>query len=292
MQQSFRSIEQYLEQLRSELSGSDPALVQDAVSDAEIHLRTELARRPDALNAVIDAYGSPAEIAAAYRETDARVAAAFAPPRRAEPESPAGRILGVLVDPRAYSALVFMLLSLPIGVLYFTWALSGLAISLGFSILIFGLPVFLTYLASIRAFSLIEGRIVETLLAERMPRRPLPPQTEGSLVERILYWLKDRRTWATILYMLLRLPLGIVYFTVAVVLLAMSLALFVSPVAQVMLDVPIINLDTYGVFLPLWMTPLFWLGGALDLLLLLHLAVAAGRLQAGLAKAMLVGTPR
>ena len=41
-----RTIGDYLEQLRDALRGADPALIQDALYDAEDHLRSELAENP------------------------------------------------------------------------------------------------------------------------------------------------------------------------------------------------------------------------------------------------------
>jgi len=41
-----RTIKEYLDSLRAALEGADPALIQDALSDAEIHLRAECAARP------------------------------------------------------------------------------------------------------------------------------------------------------------------------------------------------------------------------------------------------------
>ena len=41
-----RSIEQYLAALRAALAGEDPALVQDALYDAEEYLRAEVAANP------------------------------------------------------------------------------------------------------------------------------------------------------------------------------------------------------------------------------------------------------
>lgn len=40
-----RTIAEYLEQLRAALAGADPALIQDALYDAEEHLRAELQDR-------------------------------------------------------------------------------------------------------------------------------------------------------------------------------------------------------------------------------------------------------
>jgi uncharacterized membrane protein len=41
-----RSIAEYLEQLRTALRGADQALIQDALYDAEEHLRAERAEQP------------------------------------------------------------------------------------------------------------------------------------------------------------------------------------------------------------------------------------------------------
>jgi len=41
-----RTVEQYLDALRAALRGADPALVQDALYDAEEHLHAELAQHP------------------------------------------------------------------------------------------------------------------------------------------------------------------------------------------------------------------------------------------------------
>ena len=64
-------VDGYLAKLKDELSGADPATIQDALADAEDHLRTGLAQLrsqnpdlsdEDALRQVVDAYGAPADI--------------------------------------------------------------------------------------------------------------------------------------------------------------------------------------------------------------------------------------
>ena len=44
-----RSVAEYLQQLRTALAGADPALVQDALYDAEEHLRGELRENRDVI---------------------------------------------------------------------------------------------------------------------------------------------------------------------------------------------------------------------------------------------------
>ena len=71
-----RTVEQYLDLLRTELQGADRALVQDALYDAEEHLRAELAQNPGEteeamLGRIVSSYGAPAEVADAYRTNEA-----------------------------------------------------------------------------------------------------------------------------------------------------------------------------------------------------------------------------
>jgi hypothetical protein len=90
-----RSIDDYLGQLRAALAGQDPALIQDALYDAEEYLRAEIAAHPtkseaDVLELIASTYGAPDEMAAAYRDNEAKVKAALAPPKpMATPGSPA-----------------------------------------------------------------------------------------------------------------------------------------------------------------------------------------------------------
>jgi hypothetical protein len=66
-----RTVEQYLDALREALGRADPAVVQDALYDAEEHLRAELAQHPgdlegDVLGRIVMSYGAPEEVAEAY----------------------------------------------------------------------------------------------------------------------------------------------------------------------------------------------------------------------------------
>ena len=80
-----RSIDEYLKQLRAALGGQDAALIQDALYDAEEYLRAEVAAHPgkseaDVLELIASTYGAPEEVAAAYRDTEAKVKAALKTP--------------------------------------------------------------------------------------------------------------------------------------------------------------------------------------------------------------------
>jgi ABC-type multidrug transport system fused ATPase/permease subunit len=291
-----RSIEEYLEGLRRELADSDAALVQDALYDAEDHLRSELARLPEeereeALAGIIERYGSPAEIAEAYRVSEETVGRSLRIPPAApgpRPNGGLGPFFGVLVDPRAYLGLFYMFLSLVTGIIYFTWTVTGVSLSVGLIVLIIGIPFILLFLAVTRVLSYVEGRMVEALLGVRMPRRPRYEAGTEGWMGRIAFWVKDGRTWTTFLYLLLMLPLGILYFTLVVTLLAVSASLVVAPFIQLIWDYPMITIGWESYYLPFWAFPLMVAAGALLFLVTLHLARLIARLHGQMAKALLV----
>lgn len=290
------SIPDYLRELRNALRGADPALVQDALYDAEEYLRGELAERADETEAAVIArvagsYGAPAEVAEIYRDTETRVVRALRTPPVAPRGSALGRFFGVATDPRTWGALFYLLLSLATGIVYFTIAVSGLSLSVGLMILIIGIPFALLFLGLTRVLSLVEGRLVEVMLGVRMPRRPVYADRDTPLRQRIGDMLRDPRTWSTLLYMVLMMPLGIVYFTVAVTSLTLSLGLVAASILQLLRAAGLLdatlqsNVQFVG---PVWSAPLIGIAGVVLLFASLHLARGLGRLHGQLAKHLLV----
>ena len=290
------TIPEYLEQLRRALAGADPAMIQDALYDAEEYLRSELAENPgrseaEVIASVASSYGAPGEVADIYRDTEATVQTALAPPAPPPRTSLAGRFFGVAADPRTYGSLFYMVLALATGIVYFTWVVAGFSTAAGLSVTIVGIPLLILFFGSVRVLSLVEGRIVEVMLGERMPRRPLYSARGRSIWQRIGDMFTDPRTWSTLLYMLLMLPLGVAYFTVAVTLLAMSLSCILSPLA--LLPGLHLNVWMFGYNLPEeapWLLVLVCLAGVALLFATLHLARGIGRLHGLLAKHLLVKT--
>jgi len=288
-----RTVEQYLDALRAALHGADPALVQDALFDAEEHLRAELAQHPadvegDVLARIVSSYGAPDEVADAYRANEATIQKALKTPVPRAYGSALGRFFGVYADPRAYLCLLYLLLALVTGIAYFTFATVGLSLSLGLAILIIGVPFFLAFIGITRVVALAEGRIVESLLGVRMPRRPPYRDRDTPFWQRVVEMLKDPRTWSTLLYLLLMLPLGIFYFTFAVVGIIVSLATFLAPIAVLLYHAGLVQIDGTVEAPHPALLPLISILGILLLTVTMHLARGLGYLHGQLARTLLV----
>ena len=294
-----KTIPEYLDRLRRELRGADPALLQDALYDAEEYLRSELAENHGTDEAALlaniaSSYGAPDEVAEIYRDTEVRVSKALSPPPAAVRASVAGQFFGVATDSRAWMSLFYMLLSLATGIVYFTVVTTGLSLSLGLAVLIIGIPFAILFVGIVRLLALVEGRMVEVMLGERMPRRPLYAERGLPLLTRIGRMFTDPRTWSTMLYMLLMLPLGVVYFTVAVTGLSVSLGLIAGSAAAAMGKLGLGNFHLHLQPVPMWdgvlWIPVLFALGVLGLFVMLHVARATGRLHGALAKNLLVKT--
>jgi uncharacterized membrane protein len=298
-------IQTYLDDLKGTLKGSDKATIQDALADAEEHLRTALETERaevdeldenQTLGKIIAEYGEAAEIAEAYQSWETPLPAALAQTPAARRSAGAAAsakrgypgFFGVYADPRTWGGLVYMLISLVTGIIYFTWAVTGLSLSLGIMVLIIGIPIAIIFLLSFRGIAFLEGRLVEALLGERMPRRASFTDSSLSWKERLKLLLTGKSTWLSIIYMVLMLPIGIVYFTVMITLIAVSLVFLMSPITTIVFNVPLVTLGHTVYHLPDWMTLLTAAFGVGLATATLHLARWTGKIHGKFAKALLV----
>lgn len=293
----INSIDGYLDSLKEELQGCDGATIQDALSDAEEHLRTAIDKgleesdkvvEADILLNIIEKYGSPDEIANAYRDIEDHIRPAFVRTQVSSNKSALSRFFGIFADAGAWGSLIYMIFAMVTGIIYFTWAVTGISIGMSMIFLIIGIPIIILFLYSVRGIAFVEGRIVEALLGERMPRRSKFTNKNVKLWDRIKNLLTDRTTWTGILYMILQLPIGIIYFTVMTIILTMSIAIIFAPLVQLIWDISIIQTGSFEYYIPNWVLPLMTVAGFLFLTVTMHIAKFVGKLHGKYAKALLV----
>ena len=122
----------------------------------------------------------------------------------------------------------FLLLTLPLGIVYFAVLIGRLASAVGGAFIV-GIPLFVGLMFLWRALARFERRLVRAGLGVDIPnpyRTPLSETRLGRLRDRLV----DPATWKDLAYLLLMFPLGLVSFVVTVGLFATAIT-FLTMVA-------------------------------------------------------------
>ena len=211
------------------------------------------------------------------------------------------RIVSIVVEPRTYMRIVYLLLSFPLGIAYFVFLVTGVALGVGLLIIWVGVFILALVLAGSWVLTQWERLLAIGLLGEDIPRVPGLDVVQGrdgdgsdlGLEERLFVgaWrrfkrhVSDRLTWTGILFLLLKFPLGIASFVVVIVLVSVSLSFLGAPFYYWAVDD---GLD-FGIWQvdELWEAVLVMLLGIPTLLASAHIMNLMGFLYGRLARVML-----
>ncbi|HEY8801648.1 MAG TPA: sensor domain-containing protein [Candidatus Dormibacteraeota bacterium] len=147
-------------------------------------------------------------------------------------------------DRRTYLRIAYLLLAFPLGTLYFVVIITGLSAGAGLAIVIVGFPILLVTLLGWLLFGRIERQLAIHLLGAQIRPMSIPDTVQRTARQRLLKTLGDPVTWKTLVYVLLEFPFGVFSFTLAIVLISVSLALILYPVEYAVANV------LYQQFLP------------------------------------------
>jgi hypothetical protein len=191
-------------------------------------------------------------------------------------------VFGVVADPQSYLNILYLLLSFPLGTIYFVFLVTGLSLGFGMIITLFGIPILLLVLGGSLVLCDFERMVAIAMLKEQIPPASSQP-TSGGWWPRLKACLLNRRTWTGVLYLLLKFPVGTATFTIAVTLVSVTGALLTAPIYYSFVDMnwSVWTIDT------LWEASLLTLIGIPLLFISLHLMNGAAFVSGRLARAML-----
>ncbi len=130
-----------------------------------------------------------------------------------------------------FGNLVYLLLAMPLGVVYFTILTVGLSLGAGFSITLIGLPILVSMIFVTYMLGDLERSITSILLGVKIAKPEARPARDNSARAILTAQWKNLAFWKELAYLLLlKLPLGILSFTLAVVFMTIPLALMAAPV--------------------------------------------------------------
>ncbi len=131
--------------------------------------------------------------------------------------------------------IVFLILSLPMSLVYFTLTITGFSVGMGTLVIWIGLPILFATLYVVHGMAAVERKMVSSLLGMPHPDQPYGRVPVQGFLRRFGSLLRDPYTWTGLLYMLfIKLPLGILSFTLTIVFLSLSAALTLLPLVYLL----------------------------------------------------------
>ncbi|MBE0690959.1 MAG: sensor domain-containing protein, partial [Anaerolineae bacterium] len=107
-----------------------------------------------------------------------------------------------------------------LGMMHWFLVIGGLALSISLVPVLIGIPLLLFTLAGIRALAALDHQMMMALLDQPPPELANDVDAEGAnLGERLGLYLGSGQTWRSLVYLALTLPLGMITFSLALLLL-------------------------------------------------------------------------
>jgi len=153
------------------------------------------------------------------------------------------RFLGVAFQGRTYLSLLYLLIMLPLGIIYFTIIITGFSMSISLLILIIGIFVVFLFLILVRGISTLHLHYASLLLGFELPAKVETSISGKGFFDHLKKILADGKTYTSMAYMFLELPLGIIYFTLIITFLSVSISFTFSPLLWILNDEGIISLS-------------------------------------------------
>ena len=125
--------------------------------------------------------------------------------------------------------LVYLLLALPLGILYFVILVTGYALGAGLIITLVGIPILVTMIFVTYLLGDLDRAMTSKLLGVKIAKPEAKPAKDDSARSILVTQLRSLEFWKEFIYLLLKMPLGVIAFTVTIVLISLSLGLLAAP---------------------------------------------------------------
>jgi len=182
-----------------------------------------------------------------------------------------GWFFGVVARSRTWLNLLFQVVAFPLGLFYFVFLVTGLSVGLGLVIIWIGIPILLVVAGAWWLFGAFERLQAKHLLGAAVSPPPRLWETANGVWGKIKAHFGSGSTWKDLLYLLAKLPFGVVSFTLLVTLAAILFWLVAFPIAYYW-DIHLISWGSgQGWTPPLWLAILAIPGAILSVFLSLHI---------------------
>lgn len=158
----------------------------------------------------------------------------------ANAKAPTGKVNWVLFNPKTYATILYFLLSLPLGIIYFTIAITGLALSISLTPIFIGIPLFFGVAKLLNGIVNFEQSMIRQILG--LPAVPVSydannqqPEAGQNWFMRMVRGFDGGLFIRNLLLVLLRFVTGIVFFVITVTAISLGLGFIALPVVHIIL---------------------------------------------------------
>lgn len=151
----------------------------------------------------------------------------------------AGKVRWVLFNSKTYTTILYFLLSLPLGIVYLTVAVLGLALSVCLTPVFIGIPLFFGVAKLLNGIVHFEQSMIRQILGLPAPAAAAPssprPEAGENWFRRLVGSFDGTLFIRNLLLVILRFVTGIVFFAVMVTFLALGLGFISLPAVHIIL---------------------------------------------------------
>ncbi|MGC9779532.1 MAG: sensor domain-containing protein [Candidatus Heimdallarchaeota archaeon] len=133
---------------------------------------------------------------------------------------------GVWKYGRTYLNIVYMILLMPLGIFYFTYAVTLFSTFVGLLVTCIGIFLLYFFLITLPYFMLAQGWLMRVFVGIELPKQEVDIAEDRTFIQKSFDALKSKVIWKSLLYFLfIAMPLGIITFTLTVTLISTGLGL-------------------------------------------------------------------
>lgn len=162
------------------------------------------------------------------------------------------RFFGVAVRGQTYLNGIYLLLSFPLGLFYFVFLVTGIAVGVPLIIVWIGLALLMLVFTCWYGFIVFERKMAIWFLREEIAPIYAKDTSNMNLWQKFNATISNPVMWKGLVYLLLKFPLGTFTFVIQTTLVALSAVLLTAPFYYPFVH-PMVDLDFgFMIFQPVW----------------------------------------
>jgi hypothetical protein len=151
--------------------------------------------------------------------------------RGAARRSPLRRFFGAVARPQSYRNIGYLYVGFPLAIVWFTVLVSMLSVSLSLVVVaLLGIPLLVATWYVIRAFANVERGLANVLLGTDLAPAPMAGRGRGNPWVRLRAMSRERGRWRELAFLVVRTPVAVVSFGVAVAALVVPFTVAYAPI--------------------------------------------------------------